>query len=170
MFTSLHEPYFLSLSTSILFSLFVPRLAIPHRFAFPMSGTTSEFEPASLIAPIPIIIFDVVAVVASLSLALILAPALLSPTVKRSKTWFTMITAMMIFPTLYLLNVRSQFDTGNAPPIGPCIVQAGFIYAGIALLCSLPTRASPLTLFQDLQRNVMTSPSRMNSSIASGAP
>ncbi|KAK7024044.1 hypothetical protein R3P38DRAFT_2779566 [Favolaschia claudopus] len=102
--------------------VFVPGLATPHYI--------NSVEPASQIAPLPIVIFDVVAIVASVSLALTLAPALLSPVVHRSKTWLTMIIAMMTLPPLYLLNVGSQFDATNAPPIGLCILQAGFIYAG----------------------------------------
>jgi uncharacterized membrane-anchored protein len=42
-----------------------------------------------------------------------------------------MITTMMIFPLFYLVNVGSQFYTKDAPPIGLCILQAGFIYAGV---------------------------------------
>jgi len=86
------------------------------------------------------VVFDAVAVTATISLALTLAPAVLSSNVHRSKTWFSMITTMMIFPLLYLLNVGSQFNTEDSPPIGLCILQAGFIYAGppactTAVLC-----------------------------------
>jgi hypothetical protein len=94
-----------------------------------MSGIFSGFEPASSINPTPIVIFDVVAVTATISLALILAPAVFSPNVQRSKAWLSMITTLMIFPLLYLLNVGSQFHAGEAP-IGLCILQTGLIYAG----------------------------------------
>ncbi|KAJ7191765.1 hypothetical protein GGX14DRAFT_406872 [Mycena pura] len=79
--------------------------------------------------PLPIVVFDAVAVTATVSLALTLAPAALCSNVHRSKAWFSMITTMMIFPLLYLLNVGSQFHTEATPPIGLCILQAGFIYA-----------------------------------------
>jgi hypothetical protein len=79
----------------------------------------------------PIVVFDVVAVTATVSLALTLAPPVLSSKVHRSKLWLSMITTMMIFPLLYLLNVGSQFHTEDSPPIGLCILQAGFIYAGM---------------------------------------
>lgn len=72
-------------------------------------------------------------VIASISLAFTLAPVLFSSNVHRSKPWYSMITSMMIFPLLYLLNVGSQFDYEDAPPIGLCILQAGFIYAGAFL-------------------------------------
>ncbi|KAJ7042019.1 hypothetical protein C8F04DRAFT_1078046 [Mycena alexandri] len=90
--------------------------------------------------PIPIVVFDTVAVVASISLALTLGPAVLSSNVHRSKAWINMIATMMIFPLLYLLNAGSQFHADHAPPIGLCILQAGFIYAGppactTAVLC-----------------------------------
>ncbi|KAJ6546782.1 hypothetical protein B0H19DRAFT_1162474 [Mycena capillaripes] len=106
-----------------------------------MSGIFSGGdELGSSVHPIPIIIFDTVALVATISLALTLAPAALSSNVHRSKAWFSMITTMMIFPLVYLLNVGSQFQTEDAPPIGLCILQAGFIYAGppactTAVLC-----------------------------------
>ncbi|KAJ7932693.1 hypothetical protein B0H13DRAFT_2650691 [Mycena leptocephala] len=106
-----------------------------------MSGIFSGGnEPGSTADPIPIVIFDTVALVASISLALTLAPAVLSSSVHRSKAWFSMITTMTIFPLLYLLNVGSQFNSHDSPPIGLCILQTGFIYAGpptctIAVLC-----------------------------------
>jgi hypothetical protein len=88
----------------------------------------------------PIVVFDAVAVIATISLALTLGPPFFSSRVQRSKPWFSMIATMMIFPMLYLLNVGSQFNTEDAPPIGLCILQAGFIYAGppactTAVLC-----------------------------------
>jgi len=96
------------------------------------SGSSVDFGP--------IIVFDAVAVVASLSLALVLAPAALGSNIPRNKSWFSMITTMMIFPLFYLLNAGSQFHAEEAPPIGLCILQAGFIYAGppactTAVLC-----------------------------------
>ncbi|KAJ7147758.1 hypothetical protein C8R46DRAFT_1180117 [Mycena filopes] len=110
---------------------------------FIMSGIFSGGgELGSRADPLPIAIFDTVAVVAHISLALTLAPAVFSANVHRSKAWRSMITTMMIFPLLYLLNAGSQFDTREAPPIGLCILQAGFIYAGpptctVAVLCFL---------------------------------
>ncbi|KAJ7042018.1 hypothetical protein C8F04DRAFT_114404 [Mycena alexandri] len=97
-----------------------------------MSGIVSGggAELGSRVEPVPIVIFDTVAVIATISLALTLAPAVLSSNVNRSKAWFSTITTMMIFPLLYLLNAGSQFHTEDAPPIGLCILQAGFIYAG----------------------------------------
>lgn len=105
-----------------------------------MSGIFSGGgELDSAVNPGPIVVFDVVAAVASISLVLTLAPAAISPNVHRSKAWLSMIATMMIFPLFYLLNVGSQFQ-GGAPPIGICILQAGFIYAGppactTAVLC-----------------------------------
>ncbi|KAJ6457069.1 hypothetical protein C8R47DRAFT_1227609 [Mycena vitilis] len=104
-----------------------------------MSGIFSGGGDLGIINSSPIVVFDTVAVVAALSLALTLAPALFSSKVHRSGPWFSMIITMMIFPLLYLLNVGSQFDTG-VPPIGLCILQAGFVYAGppactTAVLC-----------------------------------
>jgi hypothetical protein len=72
-----------------------------------------------------------VAITATISLALTLAPAVFCSNVHRSKAWFSMITTMMIFPLLYLLNIGSQFHAEQSPPIGLCILQAGFIYAGV---------------------------------------
>ncbi|KAJ7118986.1 hypothetical protein C8R44DRAFT_187296 [Mycena epipterygia] len=95
-----------------------------------MSGIFSGGELSSVVNPGPIIVFDTMAVVASISLALTLAPAALCAGIHRSKAWYSMITTMMIFPLLYLLNVGSQFHGENSPPIGLCILQAGFIYAG----------------------------------------
>jgi hypothetical protein len=83
------------------------------------------------VSPVPIVVFDSVAATATILLALTLAPPVLSSKVHRSKLWLSMITTMMIFPLLYLLNVGSQFHTEDAPPIGLCILQAGFIYAGV---------------------------------------
>jgi len=105
-----------------------------------MSGIFSGGELSSTVDPTPIVVFDAVAVAAGISLALTLAPAALSPNVHRSKPWFSMIATMMIFPWLYLLNVGSQFHPEDPPPIGLCILQAGFIYAGppactTAVLC-----------------------------------
>jgi len=108
-----------------------------------MSGIFSGGdELGSSLSSEPIIIFDTVAVVATISLALTLAPAVFSANVHRSKPWYSMITTMMVFPLLYLLNVGSQFNNEAAPPIGLCILQTGFIYAGppactISVLCFL---------------------------------
>jgi len=105
-----------------------------------MSGIFSGFEPASSINILPIVIFDTVAITATISLALTLAPAVFCSNVHRSKAWFSMITTMTIFPLLYLLNIGSQFHAEESPPIGLCILQAGFVYAGppactTAVLC-----------------------------------
>jgi len=105
-----------------------------------MSGIFSGFEPASRINILPIVIFDTVAITATISLALTLAPAVFCSNVHRSKAWFSMITTMTIFPLLYLLNIGSQFHAEESPPIGLCILQAGFVYAGppactTAVLC-----------------------------------
>ncbi|KAJ7700830.1 hypothetical protein B0H17DRAFT_1195676 [Mycena rosella] len=106
-----------------------------------MSGIFSGGnELSSTLDPGPIIAFDAVAIVASISLALTLAPAAISPNIHRSKTWFSMIATMMIFPLLYLVNAGSQFHGEVAPPIGLCILQTGFVYAGppaaaTAVLC-----------------------------------
>ncbi|KAJ6606166.1 hypothetical protein DFH09DRAFT_1067051 [Mycena vulgaris] len=101
-----------------------------------MSGIFSgPGDLVSALDPAPIIIFDVVAVVAGISLALTIAPAVFSPNIHRSKTWFSMIATMAIFPWLYLLNAGSQFHGELAPPIGLCILQAGFIYAGPPAYC-----------------------------------
>jgi len=95
-----------------------------------MSGIFSGGGPHGNADPLPIVVFDTVAVTATVSLALTLAPAALCSNVHRSKAWFSLITTMMIFPVLYLLNVGSQFHAEAVPPIGLCILQAGFIYAG----------------------------------------
>ncbi|KAJ7491041.1 hypothetical protein FB451DRAFT_1221840 [Mycena latifolia] len=106
-----------------------------------MSGIFSGGgDVGSVVDPGPIIFFDTVAVIASISLVLTLAPAASCPSIHRSKTWVSMIATMMIFPLFYLLNVGSQFHGEDAPPIGLCILQAGFIYAGppactTAVLC-----------------------------------
>jgi len=80
--------------------------------------------------PLPIIVFDAVAATATGLLALTLAPTILSSKVHRSKMWTSMIATMMIFPLPYLLNVGTQFNSSVTPPIGLCILQTGFIYAG----------------------------------------
>jgi hypothetical protein len=94
-------------------------------------------ELGSTMHTVPIVVFDSVALVASISLALTLAPAVLSSSVHRSKGWCSMITTMMIFPLLYLLNVGSQFNSHDSPPIGLCILQTGFIYAGMLFMVLL---------------------------------
>ncbi|KAJ7494386.1 hypothetical protein B0H11DRAFT_2004419 [Mycena galericulata] len=106
-----------------------------------MSGIFSGGdELGSIVNPVSIVAFDTMAVVATVSLALTLGPAVFSANVHRSKAWHSMITTMMIFPLFYLLNVGSQFDNEVVPPIGLCILQAGFIYAGppactVSVLC-----------------------------------
>ncbi|KAJ7437276.1 hypothetical protein FB451DRAFT_179317 [Mycena latifolia] len=110
-----------------------------------MSGIFSGGgDVGSAVYPGPIIVFDAMAIVASISLALTLAPAAICPNVHRSKAWHSMI-ATMIFPLFYLLNVGSQFHGEDPPPIGLCILQAGFIYAGppactTAVLCFITDR------------------------------
>ncbi|KAJ7494383.1 hypothetical protein B0H11DRAFT_2004393 [Mycena galericulata] len=112
-----------------------------------MSGIFSGGdELGSTVDPVSIIAFDTMAVVATASLALTLGPAVFSANVRRSKAWYSMITTMMIFPLLYLLNVGSQFDNEVAPPIGLCILQAGFIYAGPPAYCT----ASVLCFLTDM--------------------
>ncbi|KAJ7144972.1 hypothetical protein C8R43DRAFT_1108803, partial [Mycena crocata] len=96
----------------------------------------------TVVDAVPIVVFDSVAVVATISLALTLAPAAFASNVHRSKAWRSMIATMMVFPLFYLLNVGSQFNTDTPPPIGLCILQSGFIYAGppactTAVLCFL---------------------------------
>jgi len=106
-----------------------------------MSGIfSSGGELDSTVDPLAIAVFDAVAVTAAVSLALTLAPPILSSKVHRSKLWISMITTMMLFPLFYLFNVGSQFKAGVTPPIGICILQAGFIYAApptatAAVLC-----------------------------------
>jgi hypothetical protein len=105
--------------------------------SFLSEALTYADDLGSTVDPVPIVVFDTMAAVSSISLALTLAPAVLSPNVHRSKAWFSMITTMMIFPLLYLLNVGSQFNYHDSPPIGLCILQTGFIYAGMFFMVLL---------------------------------
>jgi len=110
-----------------------------------MSGISAGNTPgpiASLSAPtLPIVIFDSVASVSAISMAITLAPAFLDSNIRRSKAWFNMIVNLMVFPLLYLLNAGHQF-TKSPPPYGPCLLQAVFIYAApptatAAVLCHI---------------------------------
>ncbi|KAF8210219.1 hypothetical protein K438DRAFT_144849 [Mycena galopus ATCC 62051] len=106
-----------------------------------MSGIFSGGDELdSDVHPALIAVFDTVAVTATAMLALTLAPPILCSNVHRSKMWISMITTMMLFPLFYLLTAGSQFQAGVTPPIGLCILQAGFIYAApptatTAVLC-----------------------------------
>ncbi|KAJ7611724.1 hypothetical protein FB45DRAFT_315140 [Roridomyces roridus] len=99
-------------------------------------------EQASNYSDRLIIVFDIVAAASFVSLALTLTPAVFSANVRRSKSWYSMIATLMIFPLLYLVNVGSQFNDDSSPPFGLCVLQAGFSYAGppactVAVLCFL---------------------------------
>lgn len=71
-------------------------------------------------------IFNVFASVGVFSTAFVLAPALFSSRVKRSRTWFGVLTSYLVYSAIYLLLVGRQFDP--EPPLGLCFFQAALVY------------------------------------------
>lgn len=74
-----------------------------------------------------ITLFNVLAFLGVFSIILVLAPALFSSHVKRSRAWFGVLTAWMLYSATYLLLIGRQLDP--EPPYGLCMLQAALVYA-----------------------------------------
>ncbi|KAJ7126934.1 hypothetical protein C8R44DRAFT_108676 [Mycena epipterygia] len=74
-----------------------------------------------------IVIFNFLAAGGFVLLLATLLPAMLSPSIHRSKTWFSMIVSWIIYALSYLLIFGHQL--GPEPPRGVCVLQMVFIYA-----------------------------------------
>ncbi|KAJ7170741.1 hypothetical protein C8R43DRAFT_65053 [Mycena crocata] len=79
----------------------------------------------------PIIIFNFLAAGGFVLLLATLLPAVLSSSVHRSKTWFSMIISWIVYAISYLLIVGHQL--GPEPPRGVCAIQMLLIYASRTL-------------------------------------
>lgn len=74
-----------------------------------------------------ITLFNVCAFLGVFSIIFVLAPALFSSYVKRSRAWFGVLTAWMLYSATYLLLIGRQLDP--EPPYGLCMLQAALVYA-----------------------------------------
>jgi hypothetical protein len=75
------------------------------------------------------LVFDTFAFLSVFSVVAALAPALFSPHVKRSRTWFGLLVAWLLYSVTYLLLIGHRFS----PPLGLCIFQATLVYTSIAV-------------------------------------
>lgn len=72
-------------------------------------------------------VFNISASLGVFSIVAVLLPALFSSRVKRSRTWFGVLAAWLVYSVSYLFLIGRQF--GPEPPLGLCMFQAVFIYA-----------------------------------------
>jgi len=101
----------------------------PHR-----SSAESQLEtvaPNASAAIQLINIFNALQVMGFLVLGAVFFTALLSPDVRRTATWFSMIAPWMISALSYFLIVGQQI--GSDPGFGICLTQAGLVYAAPVL-------------------------------------
>ncbi|KAJ7756491.1 hypothetical protein DFH07DRAFT_820762 [Mycena maculata] len=82
----------------------------------------------------PLIVFDVLQLLALVLLAAMLLPALIARSVQRMKTWFNLIVAAIIYCISFLLLLGHQ--SGPEPPFALCVFQAGLIYAAPATVAA----------------------------------
>ncbi|KAJ6494878.1 hypothetical protein C8R47DRAFT_389151 [Mycena vitilis] len=82
----------------------------------------------------PIFIFDFLAAGGFVMLLATLFAAMLSRTIHRSETWYSMVFSWLVYSLSYLLIVGHQL--GSPPPRGLCVLQMAFIYATPPLTAS----------------------------------
>lgn len=75
-----------------------------------------------------IVLFDVVDLLGIILLACALLPAVLSKTIQRSRVWYSMMVAWLVFALSYGLLVGRQ-EPPSQPPFGLCLVQTLLVYA-----------------------------------------
>jgi len=75
----------------------------------------------------PIVIFNFTAAGGLAMLLATLFPAMLSPSIHRSKTWFSMIVSWIVYALSYILILGYQ--SGPEPGRGICVLQMMFIYS-----------------------------------------
>ncbi|KAJ7650222.1 hypothetical protein FB45DRAFT_887327, partial [Roridomyces roridus] len=79
----------------------------------------------------PTYIFNFFAVFGLFLLSVLLITASLSPQIRRSQTWYSMIMSRMVYAASYTLLLGHQF--GPKPPNGICALQMVLVYASPTL-------------------------------------
>lgn len=75
-----------------------------------------------------ITIFNFFASLGVISIIAVLAPALFSPRIKRSATWYGELTSWLVYSVSYILLFGHQLGP-KPPPHGLCMFQAVLVYA-----------------------------------------
>ncbi|KAJ7756508.1 hypothetical protein DFH07DRAFT_482189 [Mycena maculata] len=75
----------------------------------------------------PIVLFNSIAAGGLALLLATLFPAMLSTSIHRSKTWFSMIVSWIVYALSYILILGHQ--SGPQPPPGICVLQMMFVYS-----------------------------------------
>ncbi|KAJ7678865.1 hypothetical protein DFH06DRAFT_499768 [Mycena polygramma] len=96
---------------------------------------------------IPTYVFNFLAATGFFLLLATVVPAAVSPSIHRSKTWFSMIISWMVYAASYMLILGHQL--GPEPPRGICGLQMLFIYA-----CPPLTAISGLAFIVDVHLRI----------------
>ncbi|KAJ8074972.1 hypothetical protein PM082_019299 [Marasmius tenuissimus] len=109
---------------SSLRSLIPSPLALQARVA--MNATTGEHPSSPQGAP-AYVAFDVLQATALFLSLVTLIPAVISPKIRRMRTWFALMISAVVYCSSFLVLIGRQ--AGPEPPFGLCVYQAGLIYA-----------------------------------------
>ncbi|KAF5372967.1 hypothetical protein D9758_001747 [Tetrapyrgos nigripes] len=105
-----------------------------------MSNAASGPHPSIAL----IYVFNAICILGFLSLSAIVTVAWLSPSIQRSKTWYSFITPWIMYDVVNLLLLGQQ--TGGEPSHGLCLAQASLRYT-VPVLAGFATIAMVLQLF-----------------------
>ncbi|KAF5327130.1 hypothetical protein D9619_004956 [Psilocybe cf. subviscida] len=95
-----------------------------------------------------IVLFDTLFIVGLVSLAAIVLTAWLSPTIRRSSTWFMFIWSWLLISIANIILVGQQ--TGTEPMAGICLFQAMLVY-GLPVLSSFYAVTFTLQVYLTIQ-------------------
>ncbi|KAF9463515.1 hypothetical protein BDZ94DRAFT_600816 [Collybia nuda] len=96
-----------------------------------------------------IIIFDALAFLGCFLTVAVLVPALLSPRIKRSETWFGLLMSWLLYSVSYILLIGRQ--VGPKPSLGLCMFQSALVYA-TSPLCAAATMCFAFDCFLKLSK------------------
>ncbi|KAF9464070.1 hypothetical protein BDZ94DRAFT_1297476 [Collybia nuda] len=97
-----------------------------------------------------IIAFDVLASLGIVSVTAVFVPAVFSPRIRRSATWFGMLTSWLVYSLSYVLLFGRQFSM-KFPPHGLCMLQAILVYV-MPPLCSVATTCFTIDFFLKISK------------------
>jgi hypothetical protein len=89
-----------------------------------MATRRVELEPTATHGQVTI--FDTFALLGVFSTLAVLAPALISSRVRRSRVWYCVMNSWMVYSISFSLLLGRQ--TGPQPPFGICFLRAALVY------------------------------------------
>ncbi|KAF9464069.1 hypothetical protein BDZ94DRAFT_1321394 [Collybia nuda] len=105
-------------------------------------------RPGLVLGNTNIIIFDFFASLGIVSILVVLIPALFSPRIRRSATWFVVLVSWLVYSVSYILLFGRQ-TSSKPPPLGLCLFQAVLVYA-TPPLCAAATTCFTIDFFLKL--------------------